>query len=63
MADIKQASTFSGDQQRPSRLQWRAPASIQINCATDWNVGIPLLSPLISSPKSSNLTAADEFSF
>ncbi|KAG5613789.1 hypothetical protein H5410_013613 [Solanum commersonii] len=33
-----QASTFSGDQQRPSRLQRLAPASIQINCATDWNV-------------------------
>ncbi|KAK4361551.1 hypothetical protein RND71_020503 [Anisodus tanguticus] len=36
----------------PSRLQRRAPASIQINRTTDWNVAIPLLSPLITSPAS-----------
>uniref|UniRef100_A0A7C8YUM9 Uncharacterized protein n=1 Tax=Opuntia streptacantha TaxID=393608 RepID=A0A7C8YUM9_OPUST len=37
---------------QPSRLQRRAPASIQINRSTDWNVAIPLLSPLASSPPS-----------
>nr|XP_009617952.1 uncharacterized protein At4g14450, chloroplastic-like [Nicotiana tomentosiformis] len=61
MADIKQSSNFSGDRRQPSRLQRRAPASIQINRSTDWNVAIPLLSPLISSPTSpdsNNLTAA-----
>ncbi|KAH0760340.1 hypothetical protein KY290_016413 [Solanum tuberosum] len=37
-ATLSSQYTFSGDQQPPSRLQRRAPASIQINCATDWNV-------------------------
>ncbi|VFQ63357.1 unnamed protein product [Cuscuta campestris] len=45
---------------QPGRLQRKAPASIQINRATDWNVAIPLLSPLITSPVSSDLTAAVE---
>ncbi|KAI3459473.1 hypothetical protein Pfo_016136, partial [Paulownia fortunei] len=45
---------LSGRRQ-PSRLQRRAPASIQINPVTDWNVAIPLLSPLVQSPN--NLTA------
>ncbi|XP_009761626.1 uncharacterized protein At4g14450, chloroplastic-like [Nicotiana tabacum] len=61
MADIKQSSNFSGDRRQPSRLQQRAPASIQINRSTNWNVAIPLLSPLISSPTSpdcNNLTVA-----
>ncbi|XP_057732775.1 uncharacterized protein At4g14450, chloroplastic-like [Arachis stenosperma] len=35
---------------QPSRLQRRAPSSLQINRAVDWNVAIPLLSPLTSSP-------------
>ncbi|KAK7279209.1 hypothetical protein RJT34_24255 [Clitoria ternatea] len=35
---------------QPSRLQSRAPSSLQINRAVDWNVAIPLLSPLASSP-------------
>ncbi|OIT30129.1 PREDICTED: uncharacterized protein At4g14450, chloroplastic-like [Nicotiana attenuata] len=59
MADMKQSTSFPGDRRQPSRLQRRAPASIQINRSTDWNVAIPLLSPLISSPTSpdsSNLT-------
>ncbi|XP_060179650.1 uncharacterized protein At4g14450, chloroplastic-like [Lycium barbarum] len=42
----------------PSRLQRRAPASIQINRSTDWNVAIPLLSPLITSPEEGNLKSA-----
>ncbi|KAK2401913.1 hypothetical protein QL285_051474 [Trifolium repens] len=35
---------------QPSRLQKRAPSSLQINRSLDWNVAIPLLSPLASSP-------------
>lgn len=46
--------SFSGRRQ-PSRLQRRAPASIEINPVTDWNVAIPLLTPLVQSPN--NLTA------
>ncbi|PHT36464.1 hypothetical protein CQW23_24164 [Capsicum baccatum] len=42
--------TSTADFRKPSRLQRRAPASIQINRSTDWNVVIPLLSPLITSP-------------
>ncbi|KAF5177167.1 hypothetical protein FRX31_033245 [Thalictrum thalictroides] len=41
---------------RSSRLQKRAPASIQVNPASsfssDWKVAIPLLSPLVLSPSS-----------
>lgn len=53
--------TSTADRRNPSRLQRRAPASIQINRPTDWNVAIPLLSPLITSPASpdaGNLKAA-----
>ncbi|KAL8486587.1 hypothetical protein ACS0TY_023321 [Phlomoides rotata] len=46
--------SFSGRRQ-PSRLQRRAPASIQIHPVTDWNVAIPLLTPLVQSPN--DLTA------
>uniref|UniRef100_A0A5B7AXC0 Uncharacterized protein n=1 Tax=Davidia involucrata TaxID=16924 RepID=A0A5B7AXC0_DAVIN len=44
----------SGNRRQPSRLQRRAPASIQIIPVSDWKVAIPLLSPLVSpsSPKS-----------
>ncbi|XP_019180522.1 PREDICTED: uncharacterized protein At4g14450, chloroplastic-like [Ipomoea nil] len=53
---------FLPERRQPSRLQRRAPSSIQINraaAAAHWNVAIPLLSPLVSSPESSNnLTAA-----
>uniref|UniRef100_A0A0R0HML7 Helicase C-terminal domain-containing protein n=2 Tax=Glycine max TaxID=3847 RepID=A0A0R0HML7_SOYBN len=35
---------------QPSRLQSRAPSSLQINRTVEWNVAIPLLSPLVSSP-------------
>ncbi|KAE8731538.1 Helicase protein with RING/U-box domain [Hibiscus syriacus] len=37
---------------RPSRLQHRAPASLKINPVSSWNIAIPLLSPLASSPPS-----------
>ncbi|CAL5337467.1 unnamed protein product [Camellia sinensis] len=40
----------SGSRRPPSRLQRRAPASIQVNPASDWKTAIPLLSPLITSP-------------
>ncbi|XP_076943584.1 uncharacterized protein At4g14450, chloroplastic-like [Bidens hawaiensis] len=35
---------------QPSRLQRRAPASIQVAPASQWNAAIPLLSPLVTSP-------------
>ncbi|KAG5078266.1 hypothetical protein JHK82_056961 [Glycine max] len=40
----------SNNRRQPSRLQRRAPSSLQINRAVEWNVAIPLLSPLASSP-------------
>ncbi|KAL2920400.1 hypothetical protein RDABS01_011891 [Bienertia sinuspersici] len=52
------ADTSSTNRQRePSRLQRRAPASIQVNRTIDWNVAIPLLSPLDSSSSSINRAA------
>ncbi|XP_071690577.1 uncharacterized protein At4g14450, chloroplastic-like [Rutidosis leptorrhynchoides] len=39
---------------QPSRLQRRAPASIQVSPSSQWNVAIPLLSPLITSPENRN---------
>uniref|UniRef100_A0A2N9IRN2 Uncharacterized protein n=1 Tax=Fagus sylvatica TaxID=28930 RepID=A0A2N9IRN2_FAGSY len=42
--------------QQPSRLQRRAPASLQISTPSPaWNVAIPLLSPLAASPTSPKL--------
>ncbi|GLT61823.1 hypothetical protein SLA2020_345030 [Shorea laevis] len=39
----------------PSRLQRRAPVSLQIRPpVSSWNVAIPLLSPLATSPKASD---------
>ncbi|KEH41142.1 hypothetical protein MtrunA17_Chr1g0168041 [Medicago truncatula] len=35
---------------QPNRLQSRAPSSLQINRTVEWNVAIPLLSPVASSP-------------
>ncbi|XP_074293534.1 uncharacterized protein At4g14450, chloroplastic-like [Silene latifolia] len=43
-----------------NRLQSRAPASILVNRSTEWNVAIPLLSPLASSPPSINRTVEIE---
>ncbi|KAM7279866.1 hypothetical protein ACFE04_007000 [Oxalis oulophora] len=40
----------NGNRKLSSRLQRRAPASLQISPASSWNVAIPLLSPLVSSP-------------
>lgn len=42
---------------QPSRLQRRRPASLQISPVSTWNVAIPLLSPLASSPTSIDLAA------
>ncbi|OWM68117.1 uncharacterized protein At4g14450, chloroplastic-like [Punica granatum] len=57
MSDKTRASSAAGSRRRqPSRLQRRAPASLQIAApASHWNVAIPLLSPLASSPTSPEL--------
>ncbi|XVE81790.1 hypothetical protein DITRI_Ditri15bG0094200 [Diplodiscus trichospermus] len=52
-ATPRKTSAVNGDDRRqPSRLQRRAPASLQINPVSSWNVAIPLLSPVASSPPS-----------
>lgn len=49
MADAQRRSGAGGSQsESPTRLQSRAPASIDIKQASNWNVAIPLLSPLVS---------------
>ncbi|XP_047336875.1 uncharacterized protein At4g14450, chloroplastic-like [Impatiens glandulifera] len=54
MADKKKPMTnLAGARRQSSRLQRQAPASLQINPISDWNVAIPLLSPLVTSPESS----------
>lgn len=40
------ADKSSTNNRKPSRLQRRAPASIQISPVSNWNVAIPLLSPV-----------------
>ncbi|XP_052188312.1 uncharacterized protein At4g14450, chloroplastic-like [Diospyros lotus] len=50
-------ATRTGSRRQPSRLQRRAPASIQISPVRDWNAAIPLLSPLITSPTARDPTA------
>ncbi|KAF8388210.1 hypothetical protein HHK36_026876 [Tetracentron sinense] len=65
MADAQGRNSGTGNnRRRQSRLQRRAPASIEVSPASsfvsDWKVAIPLLSPLVlspSSPKSRDLTA------
>ncbi|KAF9612123.1 hypothetical protein IFM89_038306 [Coptis chinensis] len=59
MAGSQEKRPNSGDDEqkkRSSRLQKRAPASIQVQPASgfssEWKVAIPLLSPLILSPAS-----------
>ncbi|KAK2647234.1 hypothetical protein Ddye_022429 [Dipteronia dyeriana] len=53
MADAsRRTSDDSARRQQQSRLQRRRPASLQISPVSTWNVAIPLLSPLASSPKS-----------
>lgn len=54
MADV--GNRNSEARRQPNRLQRRAPASLQISPVTEWNVAIPLLSPLVQSPTSENPT-------
>ncbi|EEF33081.1 uncharacterized protein At4g14450, chloroplastic [Ricinus communis] len=49
MATASSSSSSSSTRSEPSRLQRKKPASLQINRPC-WNVAIPLLSPLITSP-------------
>lgn len=46
-------STNSAQLRPPTRLQKRAPSSVQVPPAGEWKVAIPLLSPLAISPPSS----------
>lgn len=57
MSDKTMASSAAGSpRKQQSRLKRRAPPSLQIACpASHWNVAIPLLSPLASSPTSPEL--------
>ncbi|XP_039067845.1 uncharacterized protein At4g14450, chloroplastic-like [Hibiscus syriacus] len=48
----KTTAVDGGNRRQPSRLQRRAPASLQISPVSSWNIAIPLLSPLASSPPS-----------
>ena len=61
MADSQRNKSGTGSRCQPSRLQRRAPASLQIAApaSSTWNVAIPLLSPLATSPTSPKL-GADE---
>ncbi|PRQ36422.1 hypothetical protein RchiOBHm_Chr4g0391391 [Rosa chinensis] len=60
MADIPRPT--SGPRRQPSRLQRRAPppASLQINPVADWNVAIPLLSPLVSPDRPADSKPRDD---
>lgn len=49
MADASRKNS-SDESRRQSRFQRRRPASLQISPVSTWNVAIPLLSPLASSP-------------
>lgn len=56
MASPPSAAPSQGRRRQPSRLQQRAPASLQVT-RSEWNIAIPLLSPLTASPTSPNVTA------
>ncbi|KAL4388445.1 hypothetical protein GQ457_09G020410 [Hibiscus cannabinus] len=55
----KTSTTKGGNQRQPSRLQRRAPSSLQISPVSSWNVAIPLLSPVVPSPPSINRRMAE----
>ncbi|KAG7996813.1 hypothetical protein I3843_01G180200 [Carya illinoinensis] len=58
MADSQRSKSSAcvANRRQPSRLQRRAPASLQISTpSSTWNVAIPLLSPLAASPTSPKL--------
>ncbi|KAF7807015.1 uncharacterized protein G2W53_039176 [Senna tora] len=50
MAEAQENDAGAGSRRQPSRLQRRAPSSLLVNRPCDWNVAIPLLSPLATSP-------------
>ncbi|KAJ6689268.1 hypothetical protein OIU85_005650 [Salix viminalis] len=52
MSDTLRNTNSTAARSRPSRIQLRRPASLQISppSSSSWNVAIPLLSPLITSP-------------
>ncbi|XAR57388.1 hypothetical protein NMG60_11025520 [Bertholletia excelsa] len=52
------AKRSSVERRQLSRLQQRAPASVETSRSTDWKVAIPLLSPLVTSPTESDLAVA-----
>lgn len=55
------SSSGAARQKPPSRLQRQAPASLQIGqAAPQWNVAIPLLTPLATSPTSPPRLSAGE---
>ncbi|KNA23005.1 hypothetical protein SOVF_028650 [Spinacia oleracea] len=54
------ADSSSNRRRQSSRLQRRAPASIQVNRSTEWNVAIPLLSPLASSPPATQIDSGSQ---
>ncbi|XVF62920.1 hypothetical protein PTKIN_Ptkin09bG0047500 [Pterospermum kingtungense] len=56
----KASASNGGDRRQPSRLQRHAPASLQIKPVSSWNVAIPLLSPLASSPPSIDRRPAEK---
>ncbi|XP_010262271.1 PREDICTED: uncharacterized protein At4g14450, chloroplastic-like [Nelumbo nucifera] len=60
MADIQGRNSGTGNRLRsPTRLQEKAPASIQVSRASfssGWKIAIPLLTPLVVSPTSPNTT-------
>ncbi|XP_030512992.1 uncharacterized protein At4g14450, chloroplastic-like [Rhodamnia argentea] len=62
MAD--KTRSVAGGRRQSSRLQRRAPASLQIAspASQQWNVAIPLLSPLAASPTSPPTRLADRSS-
>jgi hypothetical protein len=62
MSDTLRSGNSAAAQSRPSRLQRRRPASLQISPASSssWNAAIPLLSPLITSPTAMDMKSRDD---
>ncbi|KAL4311410.1 hypothetical protein GQ457_01G031920 [Hibiscus cannabinus] len=48
----KSSAVNGSDRRKLSRLQRYAPASILISPPSNWNIAIPLLSPIATSPPS-----------
>lgn len=58
MADMGNREMSS--RRQSSRLQRKAPASMQISPVKEWKAAIPLLSPLVQSPISNDNDVMDE---